>query len=230
MTAEEARKQFLEMRGKLTEVQEPVPRGGPGEAFVGDTHPLPIVTEEPPDLSEPPGQDLPGMVLSIGAGEAGERLGGKITDKYIESLPLPAKVKIPLRLGARVAAGGATAFATDLGYQNLRRAIGDPEAPDNFEQSLAISAKTGSDQLMGGVWGAGLASATDKAALKAKVDPERLSLLKDVQESLKRTYERIGGKPLVEDMRGRWNPMRILKPLETGWVTMRLSRDSRTLD
>jgi hypothetical protein len=128
---------------------------------------------------------------------------------------MPAKLKVPLALGARMLGGGASAFMTDLGYQELRRNLGDVDGPDSFDQSLAISAKTGSDQMMGGAWAGMAASAADKAALKAKVDPVRVQSMKEVQEAFKRVYERIGGKPLVEDMRGRWNPMRILKPLET---------------
>lgn len=215
MTPEEAKAAFLAERDKLTKIDQPVPRGGPGEALVGDEHPGAVVTQTPPDLSQPPGQDIPGMALAVGSGEVGERVAGNAAAARLATSSVPAKYKVPLILGARMLGGGAAAFATDLGYQELRRSIGDVQGPDNFEQSLAISAKTGSDQMMAGAWAGLAASTADKLAWKTKADPERLKLLGDVQESFKRVYERIGGKPLVEDMRGRWNPMRILKPLET---------------
>lgn len=210
MADTDAYKRFVEARDRLTKVDDPGTQAPAAQAFVGDEGPAPVLTKEPPDLSKPK-QDLTGMALSVGTGMASE----SAALSYIHKLPIPTKYKLIADIGAGVIAGGMGAFAGDLGWQNARRAMGDVTGPDTFDEALAISAKTGSEQAAGGAWGPMLGAAVGKTSLKSKVDDERLHFMKQVQDSMRRTYERIGGAPMLEDMRGRWNPMRIMKPFET---------------
>jgi len=209
MDREEALKRFLEARDALQQQYDPTQ--GPGKAFVGTDAPTPR-TVDLPDLSAP-AQDLPGMALSVGAGYAGEKGGAKAFEMAADLVP--EKYRPAAKLASKVLGAGGAAFLTDLGWQNLRRKLGTVDAPDNFEQTKAIATKTAIDQMAGGLWGEALARVGERTSLVNKMTDEKAQLMGTIQDALKRTYERIGGAPLVEDMRWRWNPMRILKPLET---------------
>jgi hypothetical protein len=213
MTPEEARKKFIEARDALdkSRVGPDVVADPAAQAFVGGTKPGPAV-DELPDLSAGPKQDLIGMGLDVAGGMIGESKAVRVLDK----LPIPEKYKLPAEIGARVLGGSVGAGTTDLTWQNLRRLTGAEGAPDNFKESALMSAKAATDQGIAGIYGFGLGKAGEAMGARTKaVDPDRLDQMNEMRDRLKAVYEKIGGKPLVEDMSQRWGIMKRLRPLET---------------
>jgi len=211
MTDEEALKRFQAERQRLLDKRTGPSTSGAGQAFVGED-----MSREGdlPDLSKSSGPSLSG-VLGTGADISAGMIGESKAAQLVDALPIPPQYKLAADIGARVLGGGAAVFPTHLAWSRLRQAIGDKSAPDNFEKHVSDAWDAALGQANAGAYGAGASRLEGALHPSAYVDPTRLDNMKSIKDSLKKTYEDIGGKQLVEDMRGRWNPMRILKPLET---------------
>ena len=207
---EDALKAFQAKRDELLKQRTGPSTSGAGQAFVGTDMSKP---GDLPDLSTksgPSGLGILGGGLDIAAGYAGENRAAAL----IDALPIPEQYKVPADVAARVLGGGAAVLPTHLAWSELRRHLGDKTGSDNFDQSVKDSYEAALSQANAGALGAGASKFAGLLHPSGRADPSRIEDMKQVKDSLVRVYENAGGKPLVEDMRSRWNPMRILKPLE----------------
>src|SRR5215471_12801016 len=129
MTQDEALQKFKDARDKLISQRTSDPTATPaGQAFVGQG---PLTPDPPlPDLSEKGTNvtDIAQTLSDIAAGMA----GGSKASKLVAALPIPEKYKLPAEVVARFAGSGTAAGASDMTWSELRRHLGDPDAPDSL--------------------------------------------------------------------------------------------------
>jgi hypothetical protein len=198
---------------KLKAVQEniaPAP-SAPEGAFTDMSVP-------PPDLP-PPIPKQAGVVqriADVGVPLAASMAASTAASRAVAGAEIAGWPGAALAVGLPMAAAGVASFAGKSGM-DLVKLVGDlPGKPDSISESLS---ENGNAALWDAA-GEGIGQVAGKVT--TSLMPYRKVLkagdeefLRNHARRIREAYAEIGGKPLVEDARSRWNIMRVWRPIET---------------